>query len=309
MSEGLIHGKKYGVMQSIGRLSIGIKVNKNGVEYPQAIDYFRATGNYANLFHEAYGEKPSQITIRFLTNDARTSCNNYLEIRKGPQVYARGDGVMFEVADEKGNFNEVAVNEDFYNSQFKIDAEKACSTEKNKGVWKSRLDLRFLIEGLQGIAGYWQLTTHGDASSINNLVSSFHFVKNATRGHVKGLLFNLNVKMHKSDTAFSKKKFPVLSLVCLHSTSDLMSIEYANSNNEKIPFFIETFLENKQAAIEYKENEFETAKNIIDNCDDIGFFEENMKTIADFKNLTDTEKSILRNLAKEKKAKLVEVKK
>ncbi len=46
-------------LPEIGRIKIGEKVkNASGTEYPKALDYFRATGTFAQLFQTIYGDTP-----------------------------------------------------------------------------------------------------------------------------------------------------------------------------------------------------------------------------------------------------------
>lgn len=157
---GLIHGEEYKPMPPIGSLRIGEKyIAQNGNESVRSIDYFRATGDYARFFHDVYGEKPNRIKIIFPSSDARLSCCNYYEIRKGSMLYAVGDGVFFMYANKEGKLEEKIIKEDFETSQFKRESEDICTTPKLKAEWKKRLRLRFFIEGIRGITGYWELIT------------------------------------------------------------------------------------------------------------------------------------------------------
>ena len=62
----------------IGRIKVGMKVvNENGKEYPTSLDYFRATGKYADIFDKHFGEKCSRIGIVFITDDVTEACNQY----------------------------------------------------------------------------------------------------------------------------------------------------------------------------------------------------------------------------------------
>ena len=55
----------------LGRVACGEKSEKG---YPRSLDYFVASGKYAELFKSAYGDKPSTIQIVFPNDDAELCC-------------------------------------------------------------------------------------------------------------------------------------------------------------------------------------------------------------------------------------------
>ena len=57
------------VLPRVGKIRIGVK---NAKGYPQSLDYFIATGKYAGLFLQAYGEKPQIIQIVFPDDDRKS---------------------------------------------------------------------------------------------------------------------------------------------------------------------------------------------------------------------------------------------
>ena len=69
----------------VGKLKIGEPkgVSKSGKPMPgQSIDFFRATGPYAEKFRETLGEKPNMIKIVFPKANAKLCCNHRYEGRE-----------------------------------------------------------------------------------------------------------------------------------------------------------------------------------------------------------------------------------
>ena len=87
-------------MPIIGKIKCGEKIEKNGKEYPVSYDYFIADGNYKHLFEKKFG-KPKNIDIVFISNNLNESCSEYMEIRQGTKLFAKGNGREFQVYDKK----------------------------------------------------------------------------------------------------------------------------------------------------------------------------------------------------------------
>lgn len=62
----------------VGRIKAGMKSEKG---YPMSLDHFIATGAYAPLFTQAYGENPSTIQIVFPSDDAELVCREEYVLR------------------------------------------------------------------------------------------------------------------------------------------------------------------------------------------------------------------------------------
>ena len=178
-------------LPEIGRLHIGMK-NERGL--PQSIDWFRATGKYAELFAKAFGERPNTIQVVFPSDNAEISCNERFVYRddKGALV-ARGDGRIFEIWDGK--------------------KYAPYSVENYPDIWDVELTLRFIVPAIRGVVGVWVLNTKGRASSVKNLRDSFDSVQ-AMRGTVTTSVFDLSVHFHKSNKPGQNSRYPVLELVC-----------------------------------------------------------------------------------------------
>ena len=83
----------------VGRIKAGMKPEKG---YPMSLDHFIATGPYAPLFTQAYGENPSTIQIVFPSDDAELVCREEYVLRDNAgKLVSTGDGEDFKVYSEK----------------------------------------------------------------------------------------------------------------------------------------------------------------------------------------------------------------
>lgn len=202
----------------VGRLHIGIKALKNGREYPQAIDYFRPTGKYADLFTQALGEKPSVLQIVFPSDDASLVCNERYEYRsdKG-ELIARGDGTEFEVWNAQKTCYEAFGLDEFPDLMSRIVTRYP--TKRGADNWDITLTLRFLIPAVRSVIGVWQFTTKAKASSIENIRNSFDAIQQM-RGTVMGTVFDLSVEFAKSNKPGVASRYPVVSLIANDNNGD-----------------------------------------------------------------------------------------
>lgn len=200
----------------VGKIKIGEKkVSANGKEYPSALDYFRvdAPGQYAKLFHDAYGEKPKKIEIIFISDDPAHSCNVQYELRgKSGGLFAKGDGETFGVwSQDHWVWKTRKELEKEYGDMEVFKGKAAVSCQSVTG-WKVRLTMRFMMPKIKGLIGEWQLSTSGAASSIGQITGAFDKVLEAA-GTVINLPFDLTVEMVKSDRHNSTSRFPVIQLI------------------------------------------------------------------------------------------------
>lgn len=203
----------------LGRIKCGEKIkNAQGKEYPVSRPYFIASGKYAELFNQAYGEKANQIQIVFMDNDPALVCDERLELRDSAgRLIAFGDGESFSVFNERSSkYEEFSI---------KLHPEIMSKLEaKWKNSWSSILRLRVLVPKISGIVGYWEIATKGVASSIPEITAVFDNML-MTNGFVKGVIFDLNVEIHKSNKPNSRDQYPVLSIVPNHSPKNLEIIK------------------------------------------------------------------------------------
>ena len=191
----------------IGKLHIGMK-NERGL--PQSIDWFRATGKYADMFSKTFGEKPNTIQIVFPSDNAEIVCNEYFIYRddKGAKV-AEGDGRTFKLWDGK---KYVAYSVEQYPDIMDW-ITKNNPTKRGADNWDVELTLNFIIPAISTVVGVWSLTTKGAASSVKNLRESFDSVQ-LMRQTVTTSVFDLSVHFHKSNKPGQNSRYPVLELVC-----------------------------------------------------------------------------------------------
>jgi len=187
----------------VGFIKTGYKDEKG---YPKSVNYFIPTGKYALMFHNVYEDKPDTIQCVFWSDDPNEVCNERYEYRdQEGKLYAKGDGEIFDVWNGK-EYQEFRVKE--YPDIMGRVAKKV----PNKKGWEVMLTLRFILPKVQGIAGYWEFTTRGEASTIPQIRNMFD-VMLENRGYVKGIIFDLSVEFAKSQKPGSKSRFPVVNLI------------------------------------------------------------------------------------------------
>ncbi len=193
------------MLPEVGRLRIGKKTEKG---YPTSVDWFIATGKYADLFTKTLGE-PNTIQIIFYSDDATEVCNERYEYRDDAgALVASGDGELFKVWTGK-EYEEFSVTE---HPQLLERILKRYPTKRGQDNWDIVLTMRFVIPAVRGVVGVWQFSTKGQASSIKNIRQSFDAVQQM-RGTVTQTVFDLSVQFVKSNKPNSKSRYPVVSLV------------------------------------------------------------------------------------------------
>lgn len=184
-------------LPEIGRIKIGIKAQSSkGTEYPKAIDYFRATGTFANEFHKRFGDKPRELKVVFLSNEISEVCNQRYECWEGGKRWGWGDGENFTIWNGRGYENVVKGDERI----------------KKVGKWDEMLTLRFVLLELPGIMGYWTFASKGKAVTVPSIVKSFDFVMERA-GSIIGFPFSLTIEMKKGYSPGDPRNYPVVNLV------------------------------------------------------------------------------------------------
>lgn len=185
-------------LPEVGKVKIGMKHETKG--YPMSLDYFRATGNYANEFRAQFGEKPNRLTVAFISDDIAEVCNQRFEAWKGGKRYGWGDGEKFTVFNPKEG-----------ESGGYVHVDKDSPLLKGHD-WAETLTLRFVLLGLPGIMGYWSFQSKAKTVSIPSIIKSFDFVRERA-GSIIGFPFNLTVEKKTGYTPGETKSYPVVSLV------------------------------------------------------------------------------------------------
>lgn len=186
-----------------GRIKIGDKKKseKSGKDYPVSLDYFRATGTFANHFHKLFGDKPDKITIVFISDDLASSCNEEFACWENGKRWGYGDGENFTVWD--------STKKDY------VQVSKDSPLLKGK-QWDIMLTLRFVIPELKGILGHWVFTTKGSKTTIPSIVQSFDFIKERV-GTVAGVPFELVVEKSKGYSPGEARQYSKVKLVPIFS--------------------------------------------------------------------------------------------
>lgn len=186
-------------LPEIGRIKIGEKVkNQSGTEYPKSLDYFRATGNFANQFATQYGAQPRKLSVVFISDDLGEVCNERYESWVKGKRWGWGDGAAFTVYDEvaKAYVNDLPPTDD----------------RVKKLKWEIVLTLRFVLLEMKGIMGHWTFSTKAKATTIPSVVKAFDFVKGRA-GTIIGFPFNLIVERKTGYSPGEAKNYPVVTLV------------------------------------------------------------------------------------------------
>jgi len=209
---------RYERISRIGNLHVGEK-DARGI--PKSIDWFKASGKYADRFHKEYGERPSCISIVFPSDNVADVCNARYECwgtgskelpndpNKGKRI-AYGDGNTFFV---------YSPAEDAYVA---FDGDKDV-LRKLPGKWRQLVTLRFLLVKVP-VLGYWELTTGGSMTSIPNLVGVYDRVLSQVGPRIVKVPFDLTVEFATSKRPGSTSRYPVLNLIPLLGTEEVMAV-------------------------------------------------------------------------------------
>lgn len=196
----------------LGKIRVGMKTKiqkgNREIEIPTSLDYFIATGKYAEKFNKAFGNKPNTIGITFATNSVKDACNERFELRDPANgtLIGKGDGETFEVWNQAlnngiGGYDTIVADND--------DVQK---TIKSMGTWNVVLTLKFIIPKINDVFGVWVFETKGKMSSIPNIRDTFDNVLDAA-GSVINIPFDLSVDKVSNQTPGQKRKFSVVSLI------------------------------------------------------------------------------------------------
>jgi len=182
----------------IGKIKCGDKtISSNGKEIPRSLDHFIATGEFASMFHEAYGAEPTRLTIIFPSDDVVQVCNERHECRDSAgRLTGISDGTTAWLW-----------NADTKKMEQNNDREAAAKA----GKWRHTLTLRFILPEIRAF-GVWEFKTGGTASTIPQIRDTFDFVM-SLGDTVKGIPFELMVEKVISNKPGSSSSYPVVKLV------------------------------------------------------------------------------------------------
>ena len=211
------------VLPRVGTIKIGFKDERG---FPRSVDYFIPTGKYASLFAKAYGEKPQTIQVVFPDDDPAKVCNERYEYRDDEgRLLATGDGKTFQIWNGK-EYQEVSI-EQSPNLMKSVEKRHPNKLYQKTGEgWQIILTLNFIVPCVRGIAGVWQFSTKGTASTIPNIRNVFDAMLEM-KGYCKGVIFDLSVQYAKSQKPGDKSRYPVVSLVPNESEENIRTIKAA----------------------------------------------------------------------------------
>ena len=206
---------------SLGKIKCGMK-SEGG--YPMSLDYFVASGKYAPLFHEAYGEKPSTLLVYFPSNDPELVCKEeYVYRDKAGKKIATGDGETFDVWSERENMRIRLTTDKHPDLMEQIEKRYPSPTG-----WQVTLTLKFVCPLVNRIYGVWTFETKGKMSSIPQIRDTFDAMLEKN-GKIEGVLCDLNVQYARSDSP-KANRFPVVSLIPNESAENVNRIKALTQN-------------------------------------------------------------------------------
>ncbi|MBV6342345.1 hypothetical protein [Candidatus Magnetobacterium casense] len=258
----------------IGHVKVGmVTKNAEGKEFPKSLDYFHIDSGttdplYAQNVLKALGTvKPRTLHIVFVSDDDNINCDERYELIVKKRIYAYGDGETFFERGEKDDGFKMYPVDQF--PKIKDDILARGKKLQANAEWSEVLRLRFLILEYRDVVALWQFTTHGSASSIKEIVSNYEMVKKMTGGRVRGIPFDMNVKMVKSGKVGASHKFPVVSIMANLSYDNLNKLEKLTGEGRNITGIITNELMDDiepTPLIEFKEQEPEDPEAMINGA-------------------------------------------
>lgn len=211
------------MLPRVGRIKVGIKSPKG---YPQSVDYFVASGKYADLFKQAYGEKPQTIQIVFPCDDPGEVCREEYEYRDDDgKLVARGDGQEFAVWN--GRQYQTLMIDDYPNLMQGVTKRHPNRASRAGGDgWSVTLTLNFIVPLVRGVAGLWTFTSKGSASTIPQIRDAFDAML-AERGFCKGIIWDMSVQFATSQKPGDRSRYPVVTIVPNESAENIKKIKEA----------------------------------------------------------------------------------
>jgi hypothetical protein len=149
-----------------------------------------------------YGDKPTKLSVCFISDDLNEVCNERYESWVGGKRWGWGDGSLFTVWDKTAKEGKGAYISGLLSSDPRVIALK----------WDIMLTLRFVLLELKGIMGYWKFETKAKATTIPSIVKAFDFVKDRAQTII-GFPFNLVIERKTGYSPGEAKNYPVVTLV------------------------------------------------------------------------------------------------
>ena len=213
----------------IGKVKVGYKDERG---FPKSVDYFIPAGRYESYFTKVFGEKPKVIQVVFTDDDPRKVCMERYEYRDDEgKLIASGDGENFSVWDGK-NYIPMSINEhpNLMRGITKKYPNRLSKKDDETG-WSIVLTITFIIPAIKGVAGVWQLSTKGSASTIPQIRNIFDELI-IQRGRARSIICDLSVDFAKSQKPGQKSRYPVITLVPNESEENIQRIGAVYNQNQ-----------------------------------------------------------------------------
>ncbi len=189
-------------LPEIGRIKVGMKTERG---LPTSLDYFRASGDFANRFVSLFGDKPTELKVAFVSNNIEEVCNEQFEAWDKGKRLGWGNGEVFTVWNPQGG-------KDGKGAYVEGLAADDPSVKAIRKLFARTLTLRFVLLEMKGILGYWTFQTKAKETTIPSIVQAFDMVM-ARSGSIVGFPFSLMVKKVQSYTPGMAKNYPIVQLV------------------------------------------------------------------------------------------------
>lgn len=206
-------------LPEIGKIKIGEKrKNASGKEYPVSLEYFRATGNFANQFTQIFGKEPKELHVAFVSDNLEEACYERFESWDKGKRYGYGNGQTFTIWDQaKGEY---------------VKGLGAKDPKVRALKWDRTLTLRFVLLKMKGILGYWSFQTKAKEVTIPSVIKSFDMVREKA-GTIVGFPFSLTIEKRSSFTPGVARTYPVVSLIPNFTEETIESVrEYIEAGGD-----------------------------------------------------------------------------
>lgn len=225
----------------IGTIRIGEKyIAKSGNQSTRSVDHFLFDSPYAEECRSACGDKPTKLSVFFISPDRAFSCYDRYELRDAAgKAFGLADGLEMDSNIyfwKNQKWMKVAAEHVAkYDGDIKKLLDSAAAGCGSRTGWTRRLTLRFMLLDVPGLIGYFEFHTGGEKTSIPNIISAFNLVyPNAGTAIVP---FDLRVAMATSDRSGDSRKYPVISLIPNYTESTMNQLgSYIKTNTIKSDF-------------------------------------------------------------------------
>ncbi len=189
-------------LPEIGRIKVGMKTERG---FPTSLDYFRASGDFANRFVSLFGDKPTELKVAFVSNNIEEVCNEQFEAWDKGKRLGWGNGEVFTVWNPQGGKD----GKGAYVEGLPADDPSVKAIRK---LFARTLTLRFVLLEMKGVLGHWTFQSKAKETTIPTIVKAFDMVMERS-GSIVGFPFSLMVKKVQSYSPGAARNYPIVQLV------------------------------------------------------------------------------------------------